>query len=119
MLKVLSKLRPDFYPLPCLVQNVGAHEWTIEDLPDDGSWLTKSDLLKLYFGFDHSMHVGTLTRRAMNATAISRETLQATLLRTAKLINSHMISLAGSKRVIMCQANAMGESPRIYALNHT
>ena len=48
LLKGLAKLHPDFYPKPCEIKKQEKGRWSATDLQDDGSWLTKSELQRLY-----------------------------------------------------------------------
>lgn len=105
LLDSLSKLHPDFYPMPCVV--VGSVKpgkpGKIRNIKS--GWLTKDELRRLYFIFDHEMHVGTLTRRENNASAINWADLHTIFSETNCLIQTHWITLIDGSRVL-CDTTA-------------
>lgn len=105
LLNALSRLHPDFYPKPCEVLG-GIREGQagkIRNIKD--GWLTKEELRRLYFKFDHEMHVGTLSRREATATAVQWSNLRDILKETSCLIRTHWIKMIDGSHVL-CDTTA-------------
>jgi hypothetical protein len=100
LIKALTKLHSDFYPVPCRIveRTPNSPRGKISEIKD--GWLTKEELLRLYFECDHQMHVGTITRRATNAVAIDLESFRTILGEASLLIAVHWITRVDHSRVL-------------------
>jgi hypothetical protein len=97
LLQSLERLHRNFYPTPCRVTNNGPIK-KVDKF--EGEWLRKESLRRLYFEFDHEMHVGTLTRRSNVAKAIDKDSYRQILRGTQNLITTHWIKLLDGRRVL-------------------
>ena len=101
LLASLAKLNPNFYPQPCVI---------VERAQCDGGqgkvknirrgWLTKEELRRLYFVFDHEMHVGSLMRRQPIATVIGLGEYRTILTQTELLLRVHWITRIDGSHVL-------------------
>ena len=116
LMKMLTDLNSDFYPVPITMQKISPKQWDQKELKD--GFLTKSDLGALYGRCGDSLHRSNLKKYMTNDIIIRKDfpIIQAWAAKITRLVDVHRIMLHDKSGVIFCKLIDFDHPERVYVV---